>query len=122
MTVAQVIEQWQGRPFEWATTDCCQFVGACIEAVTGRNMAELVDYDSETDARALISEAGGLAAVVSSVLGEPLERAPGNDDVVLVNDGTQDIVGFVWQERIVLRTPKGLSDWPLERAEVAWAV
>ena len=122
MTIAQVIEHWQGLPFEWGTLDCCQFVGSCIESVTGENAAEFYDYDGEAEAQALIEEAGDLVALVSQTLGDPVERAPQENDVVLVNDGSQDILGFVWAGRVILRTKGGLVDWPLDRARNVWCL
>ncbi len=85
-------------------------------------MALLVDYESEHEAQALIEEAGGLDNVVSSILGDPVARPPQDNDIVLVNDGTQDIIGFVWRGRVLLRAPSGLVDWPLEKVEIVWCL
>ena len=118
--IQKVIERFQDEPFEWGHSDCCQFVGACIEAVTGENLALLVDYENQDDARALIDEAGGLDVVVSSVLGDAVDAAPKNNDVVMVNIDGDPAVGFVWKDVVLLRTERGLVDWPLETVELVW--
>ncbi len=120
MTIAQVIERFQDEPFEWGHSDCCQFVGECIAAVTGENLALLVEYADEAEALAMIEDAGGLDVVVSSVLGDPVAPPASDNDVVMVRDGETPIVGFVWNGVVLVRTPQGLVDWPMAKVEHVW--
>lgn len=120
MTVERIIEDWQNLRFVWGATDCCQFVGRCIEAVKGENPVRRIRYGTEDQAKTLLDNTG-LENLATSVFGPPVARPPRDNDVVLVNDGQQDVLGFVWQARILLRTPEGLVDWPLEHARLTWA-
>ena len=122
MSIEQVIEEWQSKPFEWGTYDCCQFVGACIEDATGDNLAKLVDYGSQRDVVEMMEDAGGLDVIVSTVLGDPVDREPRDGDVVMVECAGDDIVGFVWNGVILIRTMNGLVDWPLNEVKAVWAL
>ncbi len=122
MTVAQVIELYQGAPFIWGISDCCRFASDCVRAVTGDDPMRKVRYDDHAGADALVDELGGLEACVRMVMGDPVERAPQENDVVLVTYRGQQIVGFVWSERVLIRTQGGLVDWPLETVEMVFCL
>ncbi len=33
----KIVEDYKSTPFQWGQHDCCQFSGACVEAITGQN-------------------------------------------------------------------------------------
>lgn len=121
MTIERIIEEWQDRPFEWGVTDCCQFVSACVEELTGEDFVSLVLYENHDEAIEQIDAAGGLDLLVSSVLGDPEEREPRDNDVVIVTCNGEQILGFVWNGVVILRTEQGLVDWPIDSVELVWA-
>lgn len=98
--------QWQSRldalvsthlqtPFAWGRHDCCLWGADVVAAVAGVDPAASLrgTYASEANARALLAERGGLAALVTAELGQPVAPAlarPG--DLGLVDaDGAQTL-------------------------------
>lgn len=116
------------RPFEYGVSDCCQFVGGCLEGMGKRNPMRLLDYDNETDADRIIARFGGLAAAITAHVGDPLADPllATEGDVVICECRGTPLAGIVLRTdlglRCVLRTPKGVVDWPLERATMAWRI
>lgn len=114
-----VIEKYSRTPFRYGA-DCCQFVGECVESLTGRNPMEQFDYGSQAEAEAIIASYGGLEAAMRAVLGEPYDGAK-TGDVCLLRVNGQELAGVVMGDRAVYRTSKTyLTDIPVERAEVVW--
>ena len=68
----------------------------------------------------MVDDAGGLDVLVASVLGDPVERKPRENDVVLLEFNGKQILGFVFMGKVIVRTPDGVIDLPLKMAKVAW--
>lgn len=117
----RVIEKYQALPFEWGVSDCCQFIGECIEAMTGVDHLARFAYSGRAGARKLLRQYGGLENLVSAVLGPPVERTAQHGDIVSVHQGDGPLLGVIWRDRLLLRTESGLVDWPAEYAETIWA-
>ena len=110
--------RWSDKPFLWGQTDCCQFVGACIEYRTGRNPADDFPYEGRRGAVRLLREHGGLDGLLTRIFGEPHPEGR-EGDIALIDD--QKVVGYVHNERIVVRADEaGLMDLPLSRAKGFW--
>ena len=128
------IEASRRRPFAWGTNDCCQFVGRCVEAMTGENPAARWTGSCSTAAEAegvLEGLGGGLLSAWSAVLGATIRPAfARRGDVVLIRDGNNVIVAIVdlSGERAVsvVEGEAGTGDvicfFPMDRAVVAWRV
>jgi hypothetical protein len=120
----EIIIKYTHAPFEYGVTDCCQFAGECIEAVTGKNPMHGFLYDDEKSAYEIIESYGSLDAAITATLGEGIqgEYEPHDGDVALCKSTNDiEIVGVVCQGRIVVLSPKtGVTDWPLERAWNVW--
>jgi len=116
-----VIRKYESLPFEYGVTDCCRFVGECVQAVRGENPADFFLYASEDSAQQLIGSYGGLQGLLRAVLGDPVPSVK-EYGVGLVSIRGEPVAGFVWGEKLILRTKKGLVDWPVSRAEYVWAV
>ncbi len=131
MSVHSVINRWAKVPFSYGA-DCCQFAGEVIQEITGRNpMDQIAEYGSEREADAVIQSYGGLRAAVTATLGEPIAVAQARDgDPLLVDLRTfhprmadligDEMIGVYWKSRIVVRTTRGITDWPTAWAICAW--
>lgn len=116
-----VFENYLGVPFVYGETDCCQFVGDCVEAQTGENPAHYFRYASELSANRLLKKYGGLEGIISSVLGEPYHGYEDGDVGIVSNNGRL-AAGVMWNGRIVVRTEDDLVDLPAQRAIKVWKV
>ena len=125
----EVIEAATGRPFSWGEWDCGQFVGGCVEAVTGSNPMDAYagGWDTETGMlRALAAGYGGsLEAFWTAQFGDPVAPAfAGRGDVVLVQleDVTASGVVDLSGERVACLSLDGLEFVPLSAAVTAWRI
>lgn len=113
----ELFHKFAKRPMEYGVDDCCQFVGACLKARHGVNPALEFLYEGKDGAQALIDSYGGLPDLLTSVFGEPHDEAE-DGAVAYVDD--LDMVGYVYRDRIVVRTATDLTDLPLSRARRFW--
>lgn len=74
--------------FQWGVTDCVQLAGGMLERATGSNPAKSFSYDSETSAKRIVAELGGLEAAVSGMLG------PAKSDLRECSDGDIVLTAF----------------------------
>lgn len=119
MNVFSVIQEWSSRPFEYGTSDCCQFVGAVVEAMTGHNPMAPFRYQNKAEALAIIRKFGDLETAFRATLGCPVE-----DGVILLAemaDGSK-MAGVAYKGFCVVKSKDGVRDWPLTNARLTWAV
>lgn len=111
-------------PFAWGSNDCCSFVAAAVEALTGRNpMAGVDPYASEIGAAKLIARAGGLKALASQYLGEPVSPLmAGVGDVVLVNNEGREMLGVCNGVNVMAPGEVGMVALSMGAALAAWKV
>jgi hypothetical protein len=121
--VFKVIREWADTPFSYGK-DCCQFAGAVVEITAGYNPMTAFDYADEAEADAAIATYGTLQDAVTAHLGEPAPPPYKTGDVTLhvQKPSGEQIVGVVIDDRSVVRTKQGITDWPLERAVCVWSV
>lgn len=119
----------EARPFVWGEHDCCQWVGACIEACTGANPVAEWAGRCTTDAgayRILAKHFGGsLESGWTKLLGAPVVPLTAmRGDVCLVQIDDQPACGVVdlSGERIACLSLDGLEYVPLTAAVAAWRV
>jgi hypothetical protein len=111
-------------PFAWGSNDCCQFVAACVHAMTGESFApRFGKYHTELGASRILSRAGGLASLVSDVLGEPISVMwARRGDIVLVREHDRSLLAIVDGERWLAPAPEGLASGYVLSAHMAWKV
>ena len=114
-----IINKYAGIPFSYGT-DCCQFVGECVEYFTGRNPASEFKYNGERGANELIASYGTLKDLICSVYGEPYDKAKDGDIALCERTDGYQLAAVVFNGVLVVRTPSGVMDWPLERARYVW--
>ena len=112
-----VIEKYAGLEFSYPL-DCCQFVGECVETITGRNPADEFEYNSMTGAMRHIQRFGSLRKLLTHVFG----REQPSGEVALLELNGRETAAIVWRGRLVARTPGGLMDYPLAAATCFWKV
>jgi hypothetical protein len=63
--LALLVAEWKARPFEWGTTDCCQFARAAAWRLHGI-VVEPPAYRSEREALRTIRALGGYTGLLQS--------------------------------------------------------
>jgi hypothetical protein len=109
--------------FEWGVFDCCAFCARVAKRVSNRSF-ELPKYVSREEAEKLITEAGGLRALV----GDVTDLEP-TDDVTAAMDGSPvlariecgETLGVRLGDRIVFKTARGLAWLPIDDPGVVCA-
>lgn len=125
----ETVQAHRTLPFQWAgrvdSHDCCTFVAACIDEMTGSAHVDelLTHYSDEESAIAYIASNGGLEQTISLYLGEPkavtfMQRG---DAALVVREG-REFVGICVGAEIFSAGPDGLVSNPREFATRAWAV
>ena len=117
-----VIEKYAGLPFQWGRSDCCTFVGECIEAMGQKNPMHKLRYTDGVGAAQVLSRAGGLAGAISYWLRtDKMPSEPADGDVALIPDNNGHYAAaIVFRGRLVAKTQTGLMDYPLEHATRFW--
>ena len=118
-----VLAEWANKPFEYGISDCCQFVGAVIEEMTGHNPAHQFTYETEAQAYKLIGKYGTLDDLVTALFGEPIDpedSQPG--DILSIDLGERTMLAVNISGLAVYKTPTGITDWGIESATKAWSI
>lgn len=125
----ETIEAHRLLPFRWGgrddSHDCCTFVASCIDAMSGTRYVDalLEHYVDEPTAKAYIESGGGLAAVISSYLGEPKRIGfMGRGDAAIVVQGETELVGICIGDHVIAAGLKGLVQISRSLATAAWSV
>jgi hypothetical protein len=120
------IEAARGRPFAWGAMDCCLFAADVVLAMTGVDYAAGFRgrYDSRAGAVALLGARGGLEAVATSALGEPLPTTlmAQRGDVVMVRSPEGPALGVCEGVMAWFAGPDGVVPRPMREAVKAWRV
>lgn len=120
-----VVDDAQGRPFEWGQHDCCLFAARCIDAVTGSDWAVDLElwYWDESTALAYIKAEGSIRASVSRRFGEPVAPLLARrGDLVLVDSPIGEAVTVCVGPSLVGAAPSGLTVLPLSAGLCAWRI
>ena len=111
--------------FEWGVHDCCLFAADAVQAMTGQDLAQGLrgSYSTEAEAEGVLANLGGVAALVTARLGEPVlptMARPGDVGLVEIA-GRQSLavcIGQHWQAP----GPDGLRVLPRRVVLQAWRV
>jgi hypothetical protein len=119
-----VLDDAAGRRFEWGSSDCCEFVARCAQAVTGLDFrSAFPPYHSEAEAQALLEQHGGIRGLLCAAFGEarPREDASGGD-IVLVDMGNGEQPAICLGAKCAAPGAKGLVTHPVFGARCSWVL
>ena len=121
VTVQAYLARCAGRRFRYGSHDCGLFVAGWIEARTGRNPAQGLEYATRKQAEALLAEDGfaSLADLADAHLAPVPPLMAQTGDVALVRGRA---FGIVDCENVHVLRPDGLGVVPLTAATHAWRV
>ena len=115
----------QRRPFEWGAHDCCLWAADAVRAVTGQDFAEGLrgTYATAAEAARMLAQAGGVRALATHALGEPvgpLMAAVG--DVVLFEQDGRELLAVCNGGTALAVAGQGLEPLPMSAALAVWKV
>lgn len=123
------LRAWDGSPFTYGETDCLQFAGAWIGAVTGDNPAAEYagTYHDEWEAAKLLHRlfcakgGGGVEAALSASC-DPMPVARTGDFVLARGIDDQPAAGIINGNLITAQGLHGLTSQPRLRIEPGWRI
>lgn len=122
--LAEKVEEWRNRPFDWVTWNCLLFPAAMVEALTGiDHRSTFPEFSTKQDALRIVTERGGIEALISSVLGE--SKAPSHamrGDVVVCDFGEGITAGICLGLNCCAPGAQGLVFRRTLSAVAAWSV
>lgn len=112
------------QPFTWGAMDCCQLARAVYAAYRGRDPAPGMEYASKDEAEALVARHGGLAGLLTHILGEPIDpNETSTADVLLLKlPGVGEIAGVRVPDGALVPLKVGLYRAPLRYALEGWRI
>lgn len=116
------LNAWKRRQFEYGNADCCQFAAFIVKEMTGKDYISQFTYDSEDQANELISNGGGLADLVGTVLGEPSDNLKDGDPCVVDLPIIGQVCGVKFRSFVVCLTAKGMKQIPDRYLVLGWSV
>lgn len=124
--LSATVDAYRSRPHEWGRSDCCQFAAECILAMTGTDLREQFQpYADEDEAQSIIEDCGGVAGLVSLVLGDPkhVSRAQVGDVVAYASPEGESVGICLGVNTVSMNAAAGkLVYWPTLRGIAAWSV
>lgn len=126
LSVLAAINEFSLMSFDWGgERDCCVFVSRLIQEIHGFSPIENFDYKSKSAALFVIRQHGNLVETISSVLGparlcEDFSKVKEGDLLAVQQTDGSWIPGVSFMGRLVVRTPEGVTDWPLDYATYFW--
>jgi len=115
--------EFDGRPVDFGTVDCCRFLDAYIGHLTGRRLGDEVRYHSRDQAQRTIDDAGGMVALFDTLAGPHVNppAAPGDAVVFLIDADGHECAGVMTEYCIVFIHPTaGIARIPPSRVVAAW--
>jgi len=119
------VRERMAQPFAWGTNDCAIFASDCVLAITGQDPAPagLRKHRTAKQAYRAIERHGGLQAIATAALGQPMAPLCANvGDVVLVRAGKRDAFGICNGATALVPSASGLVAMPMSGARLAWRV
>jgi hypothetical protein len=85
------IQAHTDSPFSWGTVDCYLFAAACVQAITGSDIAKGIrGYATPKQALRLLRDLGGMNLLMSRTLGTPFPAGAAREgDVLLARAGNR---------------------------------
>jgi len=129
--LAAEIEAHRNRPFEWGVHDCALFAADVVQAMTDVDYSGKFRgrYSTEAEANELLERMGGLEAIATDALGEPLDnpRFAQRGDVILINNDRcfprgMEALGICIGHKCAYVGKKGLIFLSMKDWQKAWRV
>lgn len=122
--LANYLQARTSMPFAWGTNDCCTFAAGAVEAISGRDHAAAFSrYADQRVAARMLRRIGGLRALASSALGEPMSPLMASvGDVVLVKNADRQLLAICNGTSALAPGPHGTVALGMDAAEAAWKV
>lgn len=121
--ITQAFNTWEKSSFEYGRSDCCKFAAHVVSEITGRDYSAKFDYHSEDEAAALIEHHGGLAGLISHILGVPSGDNYSDGDPVMIRlPVVGDAMGIKLGAFAVCLTRKGLTKVPQRHIIEGWPI
>lgn len=110
-------------PFVWGENDCCLFAADAVLATTGSDFAASArgSYTDAREALRVMNDRGGLHAIASEALGEPIPplMATVGDVVLMMNEG-RELLALCNGVTAIGPGPDGVAVLGMESAIAAW--
>lgn len=113
--------------FRWGLNDCCMFAADAVLETTGSDLAGSLRgaYDSQDGAESVLAEHGGVRAIASARLGEPMDNpayARRGDIVCVELEGRETLGVVVGAGQWACPGARGLVFRPMAEALTVWRV
>lgn len=120
----ETLLEYKDEQFSFEKRDCCQFVNAYYQRMTGKNIAARFPYDSDFAAQRLITKHGGMLGLLTAALGEPADDEPRPGDIVLVEVGEETEAPGIYNGHVswCLHHEQGLMYFDPVRNRATWHV
>lgn len=115
----------QAAPFAWGKHDCCLWAADAVQAITGLDFAAAWrgTYTTAADAARLLGGLGGVRAIASAALGEPVPVAfAAVGDVVVIEQDGRELLAVCNGGTALCVGPDGLAPVGMEAALAVWKV
>jgi hypothetical protein len=122
----------RGEAFAWGAHDCAQVAARWVRELTGVDVSSRFGhYATESEAMQIVTTAGGLAALATSALGEPVSPTfARRGDIVLISrpaallgDDWEGSLGICEGARAACVRDPGIAFLPLlKTCTLAWRV
>jgi len=123
--LAALCAERQAAPFVWGTHDCCLWAADAVQALAGVDFASAWrgTYTSAAGAARLLAELGGVRAIASAALGDPVPVAfAAVGDVVLIEQDGRELLAVCNGGTALCVGPDGLAPVGMEAALAVWKV
>lgn len=122
---AALVGQRIAQPFAWGQHDCVLWAADAVQALTGADFATAYrgTYSTALEAERLVHELGGLSAIVTACLGEPIPAAYARTgDVGMVVTGGRELLAVCNGAHWLAPAEAGLAVVDLHCGVQAWRV
>lgn len=110
--VENTVRKWRSTPFKWGKSDCMLSIADHVLDVTGYDPSNgwRGTYDTETGARARVSEAGGEARMLDWSRYSRVSGVPARGDIVLARFPNGRYAGLCTGDSVAFRMPVGMAE------------
>lgn len=123
--LAHFVRHSRERPFAWGSHDCALFAAHWVDAATGSRISAEFEgrYSTRAGAQDIIAEFGGLGALATHFLGEPIDISfARRGDVALFSQPSGETLGVVIGLEVVSPGATGWVARPVFECDRAWRV
>lgn len=122
------LDEQRRAGFAYGLNDCAMFASGAIEAMTGEDPAASWrgTYGSRDEAEAVLADHGGLAALVTALIGPPRPEAAaarqGDVGLIRVAEDGMETLCIVTSRGLACKTERGVAYLPRALLVTSWPV